>query len=189
MRLLEFADTPDGGAAGAAIHRYAGAAAGSRSASPGVWSPDRYDSSLPFQRPGLTARPGVTCAFRPPDASRLPALFFANNIGPLGWPLALNRPGASTRRSDALVSGAALVSRFVLGPNRARDARLVVRASLCQHILPTLALDSAPATQPLLGIQGNLQKLHASTLRRVGDASGSPAANKSNAECDDPSHV
>src|ERR1019366_9053789 len=92
-------------------------------------------------------------------------------------------------RASAPITGVALSSGFVRGPIRARNARLSRRASFCQHVLQTLGLEGRPAACPLLGLQRNLEKLHASTLRGIGETSSSPAARKSHAECNYPFNV
>ena len=99
-------------------------------------------------------------------------------VGPL---CLLLRPRAATPRIDTLIPGPV---RSVIGPTRARDIRLSPQASLCQHIFQMLSLDCRPAAHPLLGVHRNLQKLHASTLRRVRETSCSPARGKSDAECE-----
>src|ERR1019366_4340089 len=72
MRLLGFADTPDDGAPGAAVHRYAWDAPGFRSsrlgARPLVWS----DSSFPVQRLSFwpPMHPGWLAAMLAPRAPR-----------------------------------------------------------------------------------------------------------------------
>src|ERR1019366_6233074 len=75
--------------------------------------------------------------------------------------------------------------RLVRGLIFARD----VRASLRHHIVQTLALDRRPLIQSLLSLYPNLKKLHAGAFRRVGETSGSPAADKSDAQCEYPLYV